>query len=126
MLTDIKVPRDLGHDTGEAAVQTLKKSQVWKPEIQNGKPVRVQYNLPLSLRLNKSENSSSDSLKPTSRNILLLPNPPLTFVDSKGATAERLAEIKNTDIELVQVFKDKRDTDKYGEQHSHQLHNPKL
>jgi len=50
-LTDIKVMRDLSYGTGQAAVAVLKKAKPWNPGIQNGRPVRVQYQLPLSLSL---------------------------------------------------------------------------
>ncbi|HEY0056135.1 MAG TPA: TonB family protein [Pedobacter sp.] len=50
-LTDIKVLKDLGLGTGDAAIKLLKRSAQWKPGIQNGRPVRVQYTLPISLNL---------------------------------------------------------------------------
>jgi len=50
-LTDIKVVRDLSYGTGQAAVNLLKKAKPWNPGIQNGRPVRVQYQLPFSLNL---------------------------------------------------------------------------
>ncbi|TZF86334.1 energy transducer TonB (plasmid) [Pedobacter sp. BS3] len=50
-LTDIKVLRDLGMGTGEEAVRLLKKSPKWKPGIQNGRPVRVAYTIPIMLNL---------------------------------------------------------------------------
>ena len=49
-LTDIKVLRDIGYGTKEEAIRVLKKSPRWKPGIQNGKPVRVQYSLPISIQ----------------------------------------------------------------------------
>lgn len=48
-LTDIKVIRDLGFGTGKEAIRVLKKSPKWKPGIQNGRPVRVLYSLPISI-----------------------------------------------------------------------------
>ena len=48
-LTDIKVIRDLGYGTGKEAIRMLKSAPKWKPGIQNGKPVRVSYNLPIRL-----------------------------------------------------------------------------
>ena len=48
-LTDIKVVRDLGYGTGAEAIRVLKKSPKWKPGIQNGRPVRVLYSLPISI-----------------------------------------------------------------------------
>lgn len=48
-LTDIKVVRDLGYGTGKEAIRVLQKSPKWKPGIQNGRPVRVLYSLPISI-----------------------------------------------------------------------------
>ncbi|MGJ1261562.1 energy transducer TonB [Sphingobacterium spiritivorum] len=48
-LTDIKVGRDLNFGTGDAAIALLKKARKWNPGIQNGRPVRVAYSLPIRL-----------------------------------------------------------------------------
>ncbi|MDB5129142.1 energy transducer TonB [Mucilaginibacter sp.] len=50
-LTDIKVLRSLGSGTDEEAVRVLKASPRWKPGIQNGRPVRVQYSIPVNFTL---------------------------------------------------------------------------
>jgi protein TonB len=50
-LTDIKVERKLGGGTDEEAIRVLKNSPKWTPGIQNGKPVRVKYNIPISFTL---------------------------------------------------------------------------
>ncbi len=50
-LTDIKVIQDLGYGTGEEAVRVLKKSKKWKAGLQDGKPVRVRYTLPISINI---------------------------------------------------------------------------
>lgn len=50
-LTDIKVDRKLGHGTDEEAVRVLKLSKRWNPGMQNGKPVRVKYNIPVKFSL---------------------------------------------------------------------------
>ncbi|MBC8054383.1 MAG: energy transducer TonB [Sphingobacteriaceae bacterium] len=51
-LTDIKVlGKELGYGTSEAAKKLLAQSRKWKPGIQNGRQVRVQYTLPLMLQL---------------------------------------------------------------------------
>ncbi len=50
-LTDIKVDRTLGGGTDEEAVRVLKASPRWLPGIQNGKAVRVKYNIPISFNL---------------------------------------------------------------------------
>lgn len=50
-LTDIKVDRPLGDGTDEEAIRVLKASPRWTPGIQNGRPVRVKYNIPISFTL---------------------------------------------------------------------------
>lgn len=49
-LTDIKVLRDIGYGTGKEAIRVLNKCPKWNPGIQNGKPVRVLYSLPISIQ----------------------------------------------------------------------------
>lgn len=50
-LTDIRVIRSLGGGTDEEAVRVLKASPTWIPGVQNGKQVRVKYNIPISFNL---------------------------------------------------------------------------
>jgi periplasmic protein TonB len=49
-LTDIKVIRDIGFGTGKEAIRVLKSSPRWNPGEQNGKKVRVQYSLPITIK----------------------------------------------------------------------------
>lgn len=51
LLTDIKVDRKLGGGLDEEAVRVLKASPRWIPGIQNGKPVRVQFTIPINFSL---------------------------------------------------------------------------
>ncbi|MFC3561525.1 energy transducer TonB [Pedobacter jamesrossensis] len=50
-LTDISVIRGPGSGTNEEAVRVLKASPRWVPGIQNGKPVRVKYNIQVNFTL---------------------------------------------------------------------------
>lgn len=50
-LTDIKVVRGIGGGCDEEAVRVLKKTPKWKPGIQNGRPVRVSYTIPIFFQL---------------------------------------------------------------------------
>lgn len=50
-LTGIKVERKLGYGTDEEAIRVLKASPAWTPGIQNGRKVRVKYNIPISFSL---------------------------------------------------------------------------
>ncbi len=49
-LTDIKVLRDIGYGTGTEAIRVLKRCPKWNPGVQNGKPVRVLYSLPITIQ----------------------------------------------------------------------------
>lgn len=48
-LTDFKILKDLGYGTGEEAIRVLKACPKWKPGMQKGVPVRVQYTLPINI-----------------------------------------------------------------------------
>jgi len=50
-LTDVKVARGIGGGCDEEAVRVIKMSPKWKPGIQNGRPVRVAYNVPINFNL---------------------------------------------------------------------------
>jgi protein TonB len=52
-LTDLKVERKLGFGTDEEALRVLKASPKWIPGIQNGRAVRVRYNIPISFALSQ-------------------------------------------------------------------------
>lgn len=46
-LTEIKVLRGIGGGADEESVRVLSESPKWKPGIQNGRPVRVAYTMPI-------------------------------------------------------------------------------
>jgi len=54
-LTDIKTVRGIGSGCDEEAVRVLKNSPRWKPGIQNGRQVRVQYTMPISFTLQSDD-----------------------------------------------------------------------
>ncbi|MEB0303129.1 energy transducer TonB, partial [Mucilaginibacter sp. 5C4] len=41
----------IGSGCDEEAIRVLKRSPRWKPGIQNGRPVRVQYSIPVNFTL---------------------------------------------------------------------------
>ena len=49
-VTDIKVIRDIGYGSGEEAIRMLSKCPKWIPGQQMGKPVRVEYMLPINIK----------------------------------------------------------------------------
>ncbi len=48
-LTDFKILKDIGYGTGQEAIRVLKLSPNWFPAMQDGKPVRCSYVIPLTL-----------------------------------------------------------------------------
>lgn len=48
-LTDLVIKRDLRFGTGEELVRLLRTAKKWRPGVQNGRPVRVAYTLPLRI-----------------------------------------------------------------------------
>ncbi|RCH55082.1 energy transducer TonB [Mucilaginibacter hurinus] len=49
-LTDFKVDRGAGFGFDEEALRVLKMAPAWRPGIQNGRPVRVKYTIPINFR----------------------------------------------------------------------------
>lgn len=49
-LVDVKVLKDLGYGTGAEAIRVLKLSPKWNPGLQDGKPVRVIFSLPITIQ----------------------------------------------------------------------------
>ena len=49
-LSEFKIIKDLGYGVGDEAIRVLKLSPKWSPGTQNGKPVRVLYNLPITIQ----------------------------------------------------------------------------
>lgn len=50
-LTGIKILRDPGYGAGKEAVRVLSNMQKWKPAVQNGKTVRSQFTLPITIQV---------------------------------------------------------------------------
>ncbi|MCC9044080.1 energy transducer TonB [Myroides sp. M-43] len=50
-LTDIKVMRDPGYGVSKEAIRVLKTMSKWKPAMNNDKPVRSQFTLPITIRV---------------------------------------------------------------------------
>jgi len=51
-VTDVKVLRGIGGGCDEEAIRVVKAMPQWHPGKQNGKNVRVLYNMPIYFKLN--------------------------------------------------------------------------
>ncbi|PRY48900.1 outer membrane transport energization protein TonB [Arcticibacter pallidicorallinus] len=127
-LSDIKVLRDLGAGTGDEAVRLLKESPKWNPGVQNGKPVRVQYTLPIQLNLDNEVRGKIigeiDSVRKSGavlNEITVIgyagtkaPGP-LYEVDGKEVDQVEVNKIHRSSIESVDVLKGASATAIYGD-----------
>ena len=52
-LSDIEIIRDLGFGLGDEAVRVIKESPKWIPGLENGKPARMLYSLPILIESKK-------------------------------------------------------------------------
>ena len=50
-VTDVKILRGIGGGCDEEAVRVVKNMPKWEPGKQRGKPVRVQFNMPIKFTL---------------------------------------------------------------------------
>lgn len=51
-ITDVKILRGIGGGCDEEALRVIKNMPKWSPGKQRGKPVRVQFNMPIMFKLN--------------------------------------------------------------------------
>ena len=52
-LTDVRVDRKVGGGLDEEAIRVVKASKKWIPGIQNSRPVRVKYNVPVKFSISQ-------------------------------------------------------------------------
>ncbi|WP_413670897.1 TonB family protein [Mucilaginibacter sp. Mucisp86] len=141
-LSNMKVVRGIGSGCDEEAVRVLSISPAWKPGIQNGKPVKVQYSVPISFTLtdDKSakpgENKTGDVVNPsggdrpiygglvvdtTKQHVIVSDkysgkSAPLIIIDGVAlAQGASLNRINPNDIEQISVLKDKTAVAIYGD-----------
>lgn len=119
-LTDIKIVKGLSESTNQEAVRVLDESPSWIPGIQNGKPVRVKYNLYINFTLD-----SSPKLKPVTKESTRLSvkgvqnlsggaNSPLVVLDGVTQGKDALKFISTESIESISVLRDESATMLYG------------
>jgi protein TonB len=51
-ISDVKILKGIGFGCDEEAERVVKAMPKWKAGIQNGRPVRVKYTLPLTFKIN--------------------------------------------------------------------------
>lgn len=63
-LTDIVVIKKLSPETDAEAIRVFKNSPKWNPAVQDGKPVRVKYNMAVNFSLDKNNGAKKASIQP--------------------------------------------------------------
>lgn len=142
-LSNMKVVRGIGSGCDEEAVRVLSISPAWKPGIQNGRAVKVQYSVPISFALadgkpaKPGENKTGAVVNPTNDNpvnytgkvvVDTIKSPiilrdrynsksaPLVIIDGVAqAQGAPLNRINPNDIEQINVLKDKNTVAIYGD-----------
>lgn len=54
-ISNVKIRKPLGYGCDEEAMRVIRNMPRWKPGMQDGKPVRVSYMIPLKFTLTKSK-----------------------------------------------------------------------
>lgn len=134
-LTGIKVLRDIGGGCGEEAIRVLSLSPAWNPGMQDGKPVRVAFTMPVNFTL--ADGTSDSAKKPVSSGATVtgyaLPDSSknrkglridgnshytkaLVIVDEEEVKGlNKLDKINPDDVASVTVLKDSPSIAKYGD-----------
>ena len=114
-LTDIKIDRKLGFGTDEEAVRVLKLGKRWNPGMQNGRAVRVKYNIPIKFSLNPVTESKASVLAnvkvkgyPTGKDA------PLVVLDGEIKENYILKDLDANTIASIDILKDAAALSFYG------------
>lgn len=115
-LTDIKVDRRLGYGTDEEALRVLKMSKRWNPGMQNGRPVRVKYNIPIkfSLEAERRENKANVVSNIKIKGINDYKDAPLIILDGEVKEYSIMKDLDSKNIESINVLKSSNATSLYG------------
>ncbi|RZK55759.1 MAG: TonB family protein [Pedobacter sp.] len=108
-LSDIKIDRRLGYGTDEEALRVLKLSDQWNPGVQNGRTVRVRYNIPIKFALKNVENKIAMVAIKSKGN-----SDPLVMVDNEVKDLSIIAKLETNSIKSVDVVKAPISTALYG------------
>lgn len=118
-LTDIKIVKGISESMNKEALRVLDESPNWMPGIQNGKPVRVKYNLSINFTLDtpKEKSVPQESTKLSFKGIQNLTgaaNSPLVILDGVTQGKDALKFIRTESIESISVLRDEAATMLYG------------
>lgn len=111
-LNDIKVDRKLGYGTDEEAVRVLKLSKKWNPGMQNGRAVRVKYNVPIKFSLNTEKQEAKTDI--IFKGYTDDKTPPLVVLDGEIKEMGILKDIDPKTVAAITVLKGSNAIALYG------------
>lgn len=99
-VNEVKVMRGIGGGCDEEAVRVIKEMPKWKPGMQKGKPVRVNYMMPIFFKLDdgqpakstKNEESSKPDMKPDKNGVYQIVEEMPQFPGGEKALMEYIAK----------------------------------
>ena len=110
---DVKVMRGVHELLDAEAVRVVSSSPKWEPAIQDGKPVKITFIIPLVFKLN------GDDPAPATSTISIRKadgaGDPLIYLDGKKFTGH-IGDIDASTIESMEVLKDAAAVEKYGDE----------
>ena len=105
-LTDLKIERKLGFGTDEEALRVLKIAKRWNPGMQNGRPVRVKYNVPIRFAFDSGRSErKTNALAAIRLKSYTEKDAPMVIVDNETKSYSYLKEIDSKTIESLNVMK---------------------
>ena len=134
---DAQVLRGVNPDLDAEALRVVSASPDWTPGYVNGKPVMVTYNFPVIFKLKGGESGPNTSKKdqtvdvvnitdgiytieglPQGEGVFLVgpdSESALFILDGKEITKAQLKEINPATLESIQILKDEKAVERYGE-----------
>lgn len=114
-LTDIKIERKLGYGTDEEAIRVVKLSKRWNPGIQNGRPVRVKYNVPIMFSFSTPKSvQKANAIASIRSKSFEEQDAPLVVVDNEIKPYAYLKTMDQRTIESLDILKSADGASIYG------------
>ena len=113
---DVTVAKSVAPSLDEEAVRVMKSMPNWNPGMQNGKPVRVKFTVPVSFKLDGGRVNADAA----GNSLLIIETPegnrvqPLYLVNGKEIRADERNKIDPSSIQSITVLKNEEAVRKYG------------
>jgi len=121
-IKDAKVARGVHKELDAEALRVISSMPEWNPGTQNGKPVDVEFTIPVEFALKSTYNQRTPIQRYMLRGVGPIhfrsddqKEPPLIILDGKIITNAEMEKLNPHSIESISVLKDESATKAYGE-----------